>query len=89
MIEAMACGTPVITSPLGAVPEIVAQGLGFVVDDDRGYLDVIVRIDEIDRDAVRGARAPGVLPLLAWSPPRRPLPFLIGDELDYRDRTRR
>jgi glycosyltransferase involved in cell wall biosynthesis len=40
LIEAMACGTPVIAYPCGAVPEIVENGVnGFVVDN----LDAAVR----------------------------------------------
>jgi glycosyltransferase involved in cell wall biosynthesis len=50
MIEALACGTPVIARPYGAVPEIVTQGrtgfLGDTVDD----LALAVRaLDQIDR----------------------------------------
>ena len=34
MIEAMACGTPVIAYPLGSVPEVVEEGVtGFMVPD--------------------------------------------------------
>ena len=34
MVEAMACGTPVVVTPLGAAPEIVVDGeTGFVVED--------------------------------------------------------
>src|SRR5579862_5297025 len=33
MIEAMACGTPVIAYPLGSVPEIVDEATGFLVND--------------------------------------------------------
>jgi glycosyltransferase involved in cell wall biosynthesis len=44
MAEAMACGTPVITCPAGAAPEVVADGLtGVVTPDDTGLLDGIRR----------------------------------------------
>ena len=37
MIEAMACGTPVIAFPCGSAPEVVDHGVtGFLVDLDRG-----------------------------------------------------
>lgn len=36
MIEAMACGTPVLTTPVGAVPDIVTDGVdGFIMEDNR------------------------------------------------------
>jgi glycosyltransferase involved in cell wall biosynthesis len=56
-IEAMACGTPVIATPRGAVPEIVVDGeTGFIVPVE-GYADsaavALKRIDEIDPRACR------------------------------------
>ena len=54
MIEAMACGTPVIAYPCGSVPEIVPHGIaGFLVDDVQGAVDAVHRIDEIDRRQCR------------------------------------
>jgi glycosyltransferase involved in cell wall biosynthesis len=54
MIEAMACGTPVITRRCGSTPEVVADGVtGFVCDDDAAVVDAIRRIDTIDRVACR------------------------------------
>ena len=39
MIEAMACGTPVIAFNRGSVPEIIEDGLnGFVVEDEQGAI---------------------------------------------------
>jgi glycosyltransferase involved in cell wall biosynthesis len=50
LIEAMACGTPVIAYPFGSVPEIIPDGVaGFVVDDVKGAVDAVNRIHEIDR----------------------------------------
>ena len=53
MIEAMACGTPVIASPCGSVPEVVEDGLtGFVVEPEAG-VSAIHRIGSLDRQSVR------------------------------------
>ena len=39
MIEAMACGTPVIAFNRGSVPEIIEDGLtGFIVEDEQGAI---------------------------------------------------
>jgi len=54
MIEAMACGTPVIAFRAGAAPEIVVDGrTGFVVDDERGMVDAIARLPDVDRRVCR------------------------------------
>jgi glycosyltransferase involved in cell wall biosynthesis len=54
MIEAMACGTPVIAARRGSVPEIVEDGLsGFIVEDEAGAVDAVGRLGAIDRAAVR------------------------------------
>ena len=54
LIEAMACGTPVIAFDRGAVSEIVENGVtGFVVKDFKGMCDAVERIDEIDRAVCR------------------------------------
>jgi len=54
MVEALACGTPVIARGLGSVPEIVTSGeTGFVVDGVDGAVEAIGRIDEIDRRSCR------------------------------------
>ncbi len=48
MIEAMACGTPVIAYPLGSVPEIVRDGVtGFIVPDLENAVRAVKRIKEI------------------------------------------
>src|SRR5215211_6953200 len=53
MIEAMACGTPVIAFRCGSVPEIVEDGVtGFVVEPDAG-LSAIERVGSLDRRSVR------------------------------------
>jgi glycosyltransferase involved in cell wall biosynthesis len=54
MIEAMACGTPVIAFRRGSVPEVVHHGrTGFVVDEPTELPEAIRRIEEIDRRACR------------------------------------
>lgn len=56
MIEAMACGTPVIACSNGAAPEIIDHGrTGFLCDTHDDLLEAIGRIDEIDRSACRVA----------------------------------
>src|SRR5690606_6986315 len=54
MIEAMACGTPVIGWRCGAVSEVVEDGVtGFVVDSKIAAARAVERIDELDRCQVR------------------------------------
>jgi glycosyltransferase involved in cell wall biosynthesis len=54
MIEAMACGTPVIAMNRGAVPEIVEDGVsGFIVNDDAEAVAAVGRLGELSRTAVR------------------------------------
>jgi glycosyltransferase involved in cell wall biosynthesis len=56
MIEALACGTPVITTPLGAAPEIVDEGVtGFLAGDVDGLAAAMARAGDIDRHACRRA----------------------------------
>jgi len=54
VVEAMACGTPVVAYPRGAMPELVKDGeTGFLPRDERGMLDAIKRLGDIDRKACR------------------------------------
>ena len=54
MIEAMACGTPVIAYDRGSVAEVIEEALtGFVVQDESGALAAIGRLDTLDRRAIR------------------------------------
>src|ERR1700741_5123822 len=54
MIEAMACGTPVIAFNRGSVAEIVEDGLtGFIVEDDTSAVACVGRLAQLDRIAIR------------------------------------
>ena len=54
MVEAMACGTPVIGRRRGAVPEVVDDGItGFVVDDLSEAVAAVERASSLDRRANR------------------------------------
>jgi glycosyltransferase involved in cell wall biosynthesis len=54
MIEAMACGTPVIAFNQGSVPEIIEDGLtGFIVEDEAGAIDAAGRLPELSRSMIR------------------------------------
>jgi glycosyltransferase involved in cell wall biosynthesis len=54
VIEAMACGTPVIAYPRGSMPELVNHGVtGFLVDTFDEAVAAIDRIGDIDRSACR------------------------------------
>jgi glycosyltransferase involved in cell wall biosynthesis len=54
MIEAMACGTPVITTACGAAPEIVEDGrTGYVCRDVEQMASRIAEADALDRGACR------------------------------------
>jgi glycosyltransferase involved in cell wall biosynthesis len=54
MIEAMACGTPVIAYPRGSVPEVIADGVsGFLVDGVDKAVAAVGRLGELDRSTCR------------------------------------
>ncbi|HTR16380.1 MAG TPA: glycosyltransferase family 4 protein [Acetobacteraceae bacterium] len=54
MIEAMACGTPVIAFNRGSVPEIVEDGLtGFIVEDETSAIASVSRLGTLSRERVR------------------------------------
>ena len=58
VIEAMACGTPVIATRRGSMPELIEPGVnGFLVDDVDQAVAAIARIGELDRAAVRASVA--------------------------------
>jgi glycosyltransferase involved in cell wall biosynthesis len=54
MIEAMACGTPVIAFNRGSVPEIIEDGLtGFIVEDELSAVGAIGQLSALSRERVR------------------------------------
>ena len=53
MIEAMACGAPVIAWPHGSVPEIMEDGAGFVVEDVEEAARAVERLASFDRRRCR------------------------------------
>jgi hypothetical protein len=53
-IESLACGTPVLARHVGALPEIVRNGVDGFFGDDVGQLAFVVdRVDGLDRAAIR------------------------------------
>jgi glycosyltransferase involved in cell wall biosynthesis len=54
MIEAMACGTPVIACRRGSVPEVIEHGrTGFIADTFDELVAAVRRVDRLDRAACR------------------------------------
>ena len=54
VIEALATGTPVIATPVGAMPELLRDGeTGFLVVDAAAAVKAVARIDELDRQVCR------------------------------------
>lgn len=54
MIEAMACGTPVIAYRRGSVPEVMAQGEpGFIVDSFEAAMEAVGKVSALDRRRCR------------------------------------
>jgi glycosyltransferase involved in cell wall biosynthesis len=54
MIEAMACGTPVIAYNRGSVPEIIEDGVtGFVVEDETSAVAAVGRLSGLSRTEIR------------------------------------
>jgi glycosyltransferase involved in cell wall biosynthesis len=54
MVEAMACGTPVVAFDRGSVREVVREGVnGFIVSDRESAVEALTRIPSLDRSTVR------------------------------------
>lgn len=56
MIEALACGTPVVATPCGAAPELVDDGVtGYVRADERSLAAAVLASGALDRESCRRA----------------------------------
>ncbi|HZU05758.1 MAG TPA: glycosyltransferase family 4 protein [Chloroflexota bacterium] len=56
MVEALACGTPVIARPVGSVPEVIEHGVtGFLASSVEELAAAVARVPELDRYACRRA----------------------------------
>ena len=56
MLEAEACGTPVLAFPEGAAPEVVDHGrTGFLCQDEAEMAEMVPKLGELDRAACRAA----------------------------------
>jgi glycosyltransferase involved in cell wall biosynthesis len=54
MLEAMACGTPVVARRMGSTPEVIAHGrTGFLADTGSALVEAVRRIEDIDRAECR------------------------------------
>ena len=54
MIEAMACGTPVIAFRNGSVPEVLSEGVtGFIVDSEQAAANSVAKLCTLDRNRIR------------------------------------
>jgi len=54
MIEAMACGTPVIAYNRGSAPEVIDEGVtGFIVEDEAGAIGAVDRLGQLSRATIR------------------------------------
>ena len=75
MVEAMACGVPVIATPRGSVPEIVIDGQnGWIASTVDEMASAVERCDEIDPSECRAIAE------LCYSPER-----MVSDYLDAFD----
>ena len=103
MIEAMACGTPVIAFENGSVPEVLEDALtGFIVHSEDQAVDALRCLHTLDRARIRGEferrftahhMAQSYLKLYARLTQARQLPTLlvevVGDETQARSLIRR
>jgi glycosyltransferase involved in cell wall biosynthesis len=54
MVEALACGTPVLALRYGSVPEVIRDGVtGFVRDSEEGLIRAVELLASIDRASCR------------------------------------
>ncbi|HTT63437.1 MAG TPA: glycosyltransferase, partial [Bryobacteraceae bacterium] len=56
MIEALACGTPVIAWPLGSVPEVIEEGkTGYLVETVDQAVRAVAKVEQLSRALCRQA----------------------------------
>jgi glycosyltransferase involved in cell wall biosynthesis len=56
MIEAMACGTPVVAFRRGSVPEVIEDGVtGFIVESEAEAVEAVLRVGSLDRRDIRAS----------------------------------
>ena len=54
MIEAMACGAPVVAYGCGSVPEVIEDGVtGFIVHNEDQAVEAVRQVDRLSRARVR------------------------------------
>ncbi|GGD46083.1 glycosyltransferase [Erythrobacter arachoides] len=54
VVEAMACGTPVIATRRGSMAELIEDGVtGFLVDSTAEAVDAVARVGDLDRETIR------------------------------------
>ncbi|MFW6077523.1 MAG: glycosyltransferase family 4 protein [Hyphomicrobiales bacterium] len=83
LIEAMACGTPVIAWNCGSVPEVIDDGVtGIIVDTMDGAVDAVARVSTLDRRRIRAVFEQRFsAPVMAENYARRYWQLLGGEHL--------
>jgi glycosyltransferase involved in cell wall biosynthesis len=56
-VEAMLCGTPVLATPRGAMPEIITDEVGRLFEADDEFKEALARVAEIAPRHIREAAA--------------------------------
>jgi glycosyltransferase involved in cell wall biosynthesis len=66
ILEAMACGTPILASDIPAHRELLGAALGPAPGDDAGWIHALGAFDPADARVLARERAPGVLSAWSW-----------------------
>ena len=79
MIEAMACGTPVIAYRSGSVPEVIDDGVtGFIVESEEEAVDAVKPTRAIGQEESARALRRALLGAPDGARVREPLPAISG-----------